>query len=168
MNLPVFTLNLYKIHTVVTADERSGNLYKNVFVQDSTGATNLRQLNSGGLYQGDYVRIYLKGTFMNMYNGMLQIDSVNVLIEPGLIGGINLGSTNQCGLHRHIGLLLDDVIVLENVQFSSADTSGTYADAVSQQSMNPVELSTGFNFLSNVSDSIESVIENKVDNGPTQ
>lgn len=40
------------VYAVVTADEQSGNLYKNVYVQDRTGAIIIRLLNSGGLYQG--------------------------------------------------------------------------------------------------------------------
>ncbi len=46
---------------VVVGDESSGNIYKNSYVQDSTGAINLRLINPGGLYVGDSIRIYLKG-----------------------------------------------------------------------------------------------------------
>jgi hypothetical protein len=37
---------------VVVGDESSGNIYKNSYVQDSTGAINLRLINPGGLYVG--------------------------------------------------------------------------------------------------------------------
>ncbi|MFZ1658902.1 MAG: DUF5689 domain-containing protein, partial [Flavobacteriales bacterium] len=47
------------VYAVVTADEQNGNLYKNVYVQDATGAIAVRLLFSGGLYQGDSIRIYL-------------------------------------------------------------------------------------------------------------
>ena len=67
----------YSIYGVITADETSGNLYKNVFMQDATGAINLRLLTSGGVYQGDSIRLYLRNCVLSKYNGMIQIDSVN-------------------------------------------------------------------------------------------
>jgi hypothetical protein len=66
------------VFAVVTADEQNGNLYKNVYVQDHTGAIQLRLVNSGGLYQGDSIRIYLPGTTLSLYQGMMQLDSVDV------------------------------------------------------------------------------------------
>src|SRR5688572_2916880 len=63
---------------VVTMDETDGNIYKNIYMQDATGAINVRILSGGGLYQGDSIRIYLKGTILNKYNGVLQLDSVDV------------------------------------------------------------------------------------------
>ena len=66
------------VYAVVTADEESGNLYKNVYVQDHTGAIVIRLVNTGGLYQGDSIRIYLPGTVLSRYQGMLQLDSVDV------------------------------------------------------------------------------------------
>ena len=38
------------LYAVVTADEQNGNLYKNLFIQDHTGAMAIRLLSSGGLY----------------------------------------------------------------------------------------------------------------------
>ena len=75
---PVYFNSAKSVYAVVTADEESGNLYKNVYVQDHTGAIVLRLLNSGGLYQGDSIRIYLPGTKLSAYEKMLQLDSVDV------------------------------------------------------------------------------------------
>ena len=66
------------IYAVVTADEVSGNLYKTVYAQDDSAAIVLKLVSSGGIYIGDSIRIVLKGTFLNDYNGMVQLDSVNV------------------------------------------------------------------------------------------
>jgi hypothetical protein len=66
------------VYGIVTMDENDGNIYKNIYMQDHTGAVNVRMLNGGGLYQGDSIRIYLKGTILSKYNGVLQIDSVDV------------------------------------------------------------------------------------------
>jgi len=63
---------------VVTMDENDGNLYKNFYLQDATNAINVRILSGGGIYKGDSIRIYLRGTILSKYNGVLQLDSVNV------------------------------------------------------------------------------------------
>ena len=65
------------LYAVVTMDESSGNLYKNIFVQDATGAINVRLFSSGSLSEGDSIRIYLKNTVLGQYTGMIQLDSVD-------------------------------------------------------------------------------------------
>lgn len=126
------------LYAVVTADEQNGNLYKNVYVQDHTGGLVLRLKNSGGLYQGDSIRIFLPGTTLSAYQGLLQLDSVDVdenvvkqstgvWIEPQTVTitqlqeALNMTSAMQGKLIR-----------LENVQFVESDTNKTYANAVTQ------------------------------------
>lgn len=126
----------YSVYGVITADETSGNLYKNIFMQDATGAINLRLLTSGGVYQGDSVRLYLKGCVLGKYNGMMQIDSVNTddniikqatgkVVTPQVVSISQINTTMQSKL-----------IMLNDVEFIAADAGTTYADAVNQQSQN--------------------------------
>ena len=68
----------YNIYANVTTDETDGNFYKEAYIQDATGAIRLRLLASGGLYIGDSIRINLNGTVLSEYNGMIQVDSVDV------------------------------------------------------------------------------------------
>lgn len=68
----------YSVYAVVTMDDKLGNIYKSAYIEDATHAVNLHLLSSGGLYEGDSVRIYLKGLVLGEYSGMLQLDSVNV------------------------------------------------------------------------------------------
>ena len=49
----------YSVYAVVTMDDKMGNIYKSAYIQDNTGALNLHLLSSGGLYQGDSIRLYL-------------------------------------------------------------------------------------------------------------
>ena len=65
------------LYAVVSMDEASGNLYKNIFVQDGTGAINVRLFSSGSLLEGDSIRIYLRNTVVGQYTGMVQLDSVD-------------------------------------------------------------------------------------------
>ncbi len=126
------------VYATVNSDENDGNFHKNVYVQDSTGGLCLRLLNSGGLYIGDSIRIYLPGTVLSPYNGLMQLDSVDV----------DRNTVKQATL-RHIEPLrltigqLDPVahqsmlVRLDSVEFVAAEAVGsTWADAVNQQSVN--------------------------------
>ncbi|HLP12598.1 MAG TPA: DUF5689 domain-containing protein [Flavobacteriales bacterium] len=128
-----FTSNL-NVYGVVTADEVDGNFYKNVYVQSGNAAINLRLLNSGGLYIGDSVRIHLPGTILTKYNGMLQLDSVdvdvnvikqstNVTVNPTVV---TISSLNTSMAGR--------LVKLNNVEFDALELSNTWADAVNQTS----------------------------------
>jgi hypothetical protein len=88
-----FTSNT-SLYAVVTMDETSGNIFKQVYLRDGSGSTItsgygaicMRQTSSGGLYQGDSVCINLNGSTLDMSNGgSLQIDSVNVIKQVAKI-----------------------------------------------------------------------------------
>lgn len=120
--------NDISVYGVVTMDENDGNIYKNVYMQDETGAVNVRILNGGGVYEGDSIRIYLKGTVLNQYNGVLQIDSVdvdrnifkqstNVSFAPEVVNIDEITALKESAL-----------IQINNVQFISPELGGTFAD----------------------------------------
>lgn len=130
------------LYAVVTADEQNGNLYKNLYVQDHTGALAIRLLNSGGLYQGDSVRIYLPGTVLSPYNGLMQIDSVDVdnnvvkqatgvyvAPTPTTISALLAGAGPG-------GNLQSKLITLSGVEFTDSTGTLTYADPVNQTTQN--------------------------------
>ena len=124
------------VYAVVTMDERSGNLYRNVYIEDATGAINLRLKTSGSLYEGDSIRIYLKGTTISKFNGMFQLDSVDTdlnIIKQGVgrfvtpldIDITQINSSLQARLVR-----------VNNVQFNNTDQNQPYADAINQATIN--------------------------------
>ena len=125
------------IFGVITMDEQTGNIYKNVYIQDTSGAgMNLRLLSSGGVIQGDSVRVSLKGTILTQFDGMLQLDSVDIddnivtqstgnIVEPKTVTIAEINSSMQAQLIR-----------LEGVEFSGMDVGGTWADGDNQASLN--------------------------------
>lgn len=127
------------VFATVTFDEKSGNLWRSAFVQDHTGGINLRLQAPGGLYEGDSVRIFLRGTVLNSYMQMLQLDNVNA--DWNVI---------KLATHRHItprtvqipqlfsNHLQGQLIRLEGVQFAAAETGTTFADNVNLASQNRV------------------------------
>ncbi len=114
----------YSVFATVTMDDKAGNIYRNAFVEDGTAAINLRMQAPGGVYEGDSVRIYLRGTTLGSYQQMLQLDNVNAdqniiklatqrQVEPTPMGIDQIGSDTQGRLVRldevqfineHIGL----------------------------------------------------------------
>ncbi|HCQ28902.1 MAG TPA: hypothetical protein DIU39_01375 [Flavobacteriales bacterium] len=138
-NQPVRVTEDYSVYATVTADEVSGNFYKEVYVQDNEAAINVRLQFSGGLYIGDSVRIYLKGTTINNYRGMMQIDSVDVdkniikqaterFVAPTPVNGIADLLTDST--------LIGKLIEVNNVEFKSTEIGQTWADAVNLSSVN--------------------------------
>lgn len=125
------------LYCTVTADEQSGNLYKSVFVQDATGAINLRLLNSGGLYQGDSLRIYLPGTIFGKYQGTWQLDQVNVdnnIAKQATQRNVEPRTLTLSQLNASYGA---ELVRIENVEFIQSESCNgvTYADAIGQGSL---------------------------------
>jgi hypothetical protein len=132
------------VYAVVTSDENDGNFYKNITVQDATGGITLRLLNSGGLYVGDSVRIYLPGTVLAPYNGLMQLDSVDVdnnIIKQATLVQVTPRVATIPEIEANVVAWQSTLVKLENVEFTVEDAvNGTWADAVNQQ--------TGERFLS--------------------
>jgi len=124
------------VRGIITMDETDGNIYKNVYMQDATGAINVRFLSGGGLYQGDSVRIYLKGTILNKYNGVLQLDSVNVDNNVVKLDSDVAFAPQVTTIDQITPAMESKLIRLENVQFVAYEVGNTYADKVGLQSVN--------------------------------
>lgn len=124
------------VYAIVTADESTGNLYKEIYVQDATGAINLRLLSSGGVYEGDSIRIGLKGTTLTSYNSMLQLDSVDVddnIIKQATGKSIEPMSVSLNAVDQTMQAML---LRITDAEFDAADLGGTWADGAGQQSLN--------------------------------
>lgn len=137
-NVPIKFDQDYSLYGVITADDKSGNLYRNFYIQDNTGAILLRTMFSGGLSEGDSVRIALKGITLTEYNSMLQLDSVDVdknvikqatekFIQPQVV-------TMEQALNDPN--LVAKLIKIENVEFSTAELGTTFANAAQLQTLN--------------------------------
>jgi hypothetical protein len=139
------------ISGVVVADDKSGNFYKELYIQDESGAISV-QLDGTNLYTAYPVgrRIYLKckGLYLSDYGGMIQIGVIDrsVPANPTLAGipytlfdsYIVKGTINNPVVPRQIAqsqmstniqdTLLGTLIQLNGYEFSVADTSRNYAD----------------------------------------
>lgn len=133
---------------IVVGDDRTGNFYKSIVIQDSSGGVQVR-LNATNTYTdfpvGRKVWIKCNGLYIGRYNGTPQLsynlagDAIpETLIKKYLIGGPRdqvvtprVVSINQLA-PEHINTL----IRLENVEFSGNELNTTFADAINNQSQN--------------------------------
>jgi hypothetical protein len=68
----------YSLFATVTMGEQTGNLYKEIYIQDGNSARmKLALTSSSNLLDGDSIRIALKGTTLRINDGSLVLDSVN-------------------------------------------------------------------------------------------
>ena len=143
------------ISGVVIANDKSGNLYKELYIQDATGGLSI-QLASNGLYANYPVgkRIYIKckGLCLSDYNNMIQLgvkalingtftlEGIPAPIIPNYVisGSLNNPVTpkvvtindlnNPPGVTTMQHPLLGDLIQLNDMEFIAGDTKRPYAD----------------------------------------
>ena len=141
---------------VVVADDKSGNFYKSIAIQDETGGITVRLdgTNLNTTYPvGRKIYIKLNGLYMGDYNRLIQIGGgidnsdptreelapiASTLFDTYILkGSLNNTITPKvvtvAQLHDSLQSML---IQLNNMEFVTADTSKTYADVVTQGSRN--------------------------------
>ena len=126
------------VYGIITMDESDGNLYKNLYMQDHTGAIQIRMLSTSDYAVGDSVRIGLHGAYLSEYGGVIQLDS----IDPELMI-VRLSEDNVVApiVKTIPEISFDDegmLIRIDGVQFSGTELSETYADHINQSSENRI------------------------------
>lgn len=124
------------VYGVVTADESTGNLYKEAYMQDETGALYLRFTSTSGLYIGDSIRVNINGAKIYKYNQMLQVDSLHA---DNSILKINTQQFRTPQVVTINDLMADiegfqgKLIQLDSVYFTENGQGLTYADGVNKE-----------------------------------
>lgn len=134
----------------VTADEKSGNIYKIAYIKDATGTLQVKLLNAGGLYVGDIIKINLKGIKLDDYAKMVQLDSVDIEKSVVKLSSGNVvapkKSTFNDVLSQNplfagptsfsvISTLQGAVVTLDSVEFDIGSKNQVYADATTKTSI---------------------------------
>ena len=133
---------------IVIADDRSGQFYKTIVIQDSTGGISVK-LDGYDLYTnypiGRMIFIKVKGLYLGDYNKLIQLgDGIDnsgtsptlaPLASPLLDQYIIKGTLNNSVTPRVVKVAdINDsyqntLIQLENFEFAAADTAKTFADS---------------------------------------
>jgi len=165
-NGPVqITQNLI-ISAIVVGDDRSGNLYKQLAIEDATGGITL-SINGSDLYTtypvGRRIFIKLKNLYVVQYDGLYEI--VAYINGDGSFGGIPTSTAAQYIFPGKFGCpitpivtslanlltpnnsLQSELIELDNVEFGPGDKNQRYADPVNliSGSRSLVDCTTGGN-----------------------
>jgi len=150
---PVAITDELIIEGVVACDDKSGNYYQQIAIQDATGGVLLRLAGSNLFNQypvGRKLFVKLKGLFLGQYNGTLQfgggVDSAYItqggvtLLAPNLFdqhiikGALNQPLTPKLVSISQLTTSLQDpnistLIQLSEMEVAAADTARNYADA---------------------------------------
>ena len=138
----------YSIFGNITCEETNGNFYKEVFMQDLSGAIKLKLKASGGLYIGDSIRINIQGITMSEYGELIQLENVDVDQQIVKIATERFITPYEATIPQ-LSLSEDQsrLVKLNDVEFS--EMGMTYADAIN--------LSTGSRLLSDCNGNTVSV-----------
>jgi hypothetical protein len=151
------------IEGIVTSDDKAGNFYKSIFIEDETGGIEVK-LEKTTLYndykRGQRIVIYCNGLYLGDYGGLIEIGSVYTENEYRQLGGLE----GDVIINKHVfrkgktlvpvtpltltpGLLkassLSRLVKVYNVQFTtivSPETGErlTYADKTGGQSVDHI------------------------------
>ena len=116
------------VYGIITADEKSGNLYKAAFMQDrATGKAIELYLNAtSGVRIGDSVRVYLKDVTYALYNGLPQLSNFEADGHIVILANDKPIQPAEATIADVIaGKYLGGLVKLNNVMFSD---QGTFAD----------------------------------------
>lgn len=125
----------YMLFGTITMDDSRDNIYKEAYIQDSTGGINLYKLGSAGLVKvGDRVRINLKGGMIVYYSGKMELSFANVeefskqviLQETGV--PITPEEVTMTQVNNNPAYYDCRLVKLTDMQFATSDTSLTYAN----------------------------------------
>lgn len=140
---------------VVVADDKSGNFYKSIIIQDATGGIAIR-IDRSDFYTdyptGRRVFVKCKGLFIGQYNKLIQMGGyIDETTNPPSVASIPSPLINTYFVKGQWGIevaptkvsitdLNDNyqnmLIRLDSVEFQPADTNQAYANAALQQSVN--------------------------------
>jgi len=156
------------IEGIIIADDRSGNFYKNIVIQDETAGIAIL-IDGSSLYTeypiGRKIFIHIKDLYLGNYNGLVQLGynvdysgtspaltEIQISIADKFI---TKGSCNNLIVPIHLPISTlnnaasltayqNKLIQLDSVEFSSSSLGQTYADAIGLASRNlTVEDCTG-------------------------
>ncbi|MDR0364420.1 MAG: DUF5689 domain-containing protein [Bacteroidales bacterium] len=129
------------VYATVTMDESTGNIYKQLYVQDVTDGFSLQFDDATTLKEGDSVRIYLKGKTVSRQNETYQIDDLNAIANVVLIERNRFVEPEETTMEQIYNFNASKeyhlkLIKLMDVQFLEAELGATWGDATTQANVN--------------------------------
>lgn len=126
----------YKVFGIVSADEKSGNIYKNIYMQDAEAGINIRLQSQGAFTVGDSIGINLNGIKLANYSGLLCLDSVDINTKILKLAAKKNITPQTISLNELKASHESKLVTISNVQFHEQETGKTFADAVNHKPAN--------------------------------
>lgn len=125
------------LYCVVIADEISGNLYKDIYVRDASGAIHVKLTESGGLRMGDSIRINLNNVLLNHQADLIQLDSVSpeqhiVKLASGLSPAPEEMSLAQATDPVNASSMQSRLVKITDVEFSAEGRKQPFANTTTK------------------------------------
>lgn len=129
------------VYVTVAMDESTGNIYKQLYVQDETDGFALVFDDGTTLKEGDSLRVYLNGMTVGKVNETYQIGTLSSVGNIVLLGKgkyiepieVTMEQINDFNTSKEYHLKL---IKLVDVQFVEGELGSTWGDAVTQANTN--------------------------------
>ena len=123
----------YMLYATVIMDDYSGNIYKEAYVQDSTGGINLYKLTyAESVKIGEYIRINLNGVKIVEYSGKMELvftdildTDKNILVQKSDVPIVSAQVTIE---QIESGDYDCKLVEVQGIQIAASDTSKTYAN----------------------------------------
>jgi hypothetical protein len=127
----VFTKD-YMLYATVVMDDGTGNIYKEAYLQDTSGGINLYRLTyAESLFEGDYIRLNLNGVQIVYYSGKMELVFDNVDSEQSIVvqaKGRHIQPVDVTIAELMAGDYNCQLVNLKDVQFKDSDLAFTYAN----------------------------------------
>lgn len=140
------------IRGIVVADDESGNFFKQLIIEDSTGAIVIR-IDENDLFGtfpiGREVFVKCQGLYIGDFNNLVQLQGPDeeriaaLLVNNFLVAGARdqqftppVFTLEELINSSNYADLISTLVTIEGVEFASASVGQTYADAVNDQSVN--------------------------------
>lgn len=145
------------IEGVITANDESGNLYKQLFIEDETGAIEFR-VDVAGLYTdfpvGTKIRVNCKDLYMGTYGGVIQLGgnfngsfgrlpASDFYKKVFVISTGNEVSVTETSIAQLSNNLIGKIVTLSGVQFADFEIGKTYAESSAATNRIMEEVTTG-------------------------
>ena len=125
------------LFATVSMDESTGNIYKEIYVQDSTGGMRLTFKTAAGFKTGDSILVRLEGKRIRDSLGTFEIVNLDVRKDIVLLSsGHNIQPQEATLTQINSGMFDFQLVRLIDVQFDAGDTASTWADKLTATTEN--------------------------------
>jgi hypothetical protein len=140
----------YSIYGVITADASTGNIYKELYIQDETNAIKLSLTSSADYFIGDKIRVAIKGAILTDDGGRNMITLEEVDPDIAIIkqeSGQDLSPTvvtitELTTLVNNLSSYQSQLVQINNLEFVCGEVCNTWANSIAQSDENRTLIDT--------------------------